>query len=309
MDTNDALRHVPLFRFMDDEERAGIQALMETRTYEAGQVILLEGEAGEEFSIVLEGMVIFQLPDASGRELTVDEVEPGGFFGELSLLTGQPRGARIQAIDKVTTLVLGRDEFLTYLQQHPPAAIDVLQVLGERIHRTDKLLRSSVSRNVNELIDDKLSLGERIADVIADFSGSIPFLVINALIFGVWIGWNQPWAGSWQFDPYPFGLLTMIVSLEAIFLSIFLLISSNRQAAKDRLAAEIDHEVNTKAEVEVGRLLQRVDELERRLHDHHSEQRTLFHQQHAQIISLMARYDGKILHEENDRSTNASDQI
>ncbi len=125
---------------------------------------------------------------------------------------------------------------------------------------------------MNELADERLTLGQRIADTIAELSGSIAFLVFNGLFFAIWLLWNQPWIPADHFDPFPFGLLTMIVSLEAIFLSIFLLVSQNRQAAKDRLAATIDHQVNMKAEIEVGLLLSRGDDLEQSLHHNHAEQ-------------------------------------
>ena len=96
--------------------------------------------------------------------------------------------------------------------------------------------------------------------------------MFNGLFFAIWLIWNQPWIPADHFDPFPFGLLTMIVSLEAIFLSIFLLVSQNRQAAKDRLAATIDHQVNTKAEIEIALLLRRVDDLEHSMHYNHAEQ-------------------------------------
>lgn len=270
MDDMTTLKQVPLFGFMDDDEVRGIRAIMDLETYAPGQVIVRQGEPGDHFYIVTQGTVQFLTQDAGGNELTLDEIGAGGFFGELAMLTGEPRAARVRALDRVTTLTLDRDEFFAFLQQHPPAAIDVLRVLGQRLHRSDTLLRQSVSRNVNDLIDDKLTIGQRIADVISDFSGSIPFLIINIAFFGIWIGWNV--IPSIAFDPFPFGLLTMIVSLEAIFLSIFLLISSNRQASKDRLVAEIDHEVNTKAEVEIGLVLKRLDDIERGIHHNHHEQ-------------------------------------
>jgi uncharacterized membrane protein len=187
------------------------------------------------------------------------------------MLTGEPRSARVKAVNKVTTLALERDEFFDFLQKHPHAAIDVLTVIGQRLHRTDSLLRLSVSRNVNEIIDDQLTIGQRIADAIADFSGSMPFLFGNATIFIVWLLWNQPWFPLPSFDPAPYGLLTMVVSLEAIFLSIFVLISQNRQSAKDRISADIDHKVNEKAELEVGLVLQRLDELQQSMHHQHRE--------------------------------------
>jgi CRP/FNR family cyclic AMP-dependent transcriptional regulator len=266
------LKQVPLFSGMDADELAAIRALMTAYTYAPSQVILREGERGNAFHVIVQGQVQIMVQDASGHELIVDEIGIGGFFGELSMLTGEPRSVRAKAIDQVTTLVLQRTEFFTFLEQHPQTAIEVLMTLGQRLHRTDKLLRQTVSRNVNDLVDERLTLGQRVADTIAEFSGSIAFLMFNGLFFAIWLLWNQPWIPADHFDPFPFGLLTMIVSLEAIFLSIFVLVSQNRQATKDRLAASIDHQVNTKAEIEIGLLLRRLDDLERSVHHNHAEQ-------------------------------------
>jgi uncharacterized membrane protein len=271
------LKQVPLFSLMDEDALIEVRALMTTFTFAPGQVILREGERGNAFHVVVQGHVQILVQDAGGHELIVDEVGIGGFFGELSMLTGEPRSVRAKAIDQVTTLVLQRVEFFDFLRQHSEIAIEVLMTLGQRLHRTDKLLRQTVSRDVNELLEDQLTLGQRIADTIAEFSGSIAFLIVNAIFFATWLLWNQPWVPADHFDPFPFGLLTMIVSLEAIFLSIFLLVSQNRQAAKDRLAATIDHHVNRKAEIEIGLVLRRLDDLERSIQHNHAEQRALIH--------------------------------
>jgi uncharacterized membrane protein len=278
LDNVEAFKEIPLFSEMDHEEVSTVFALMDRHIFAPGQVIMRQGEPGDYFYVVVQGEVQFLVQDAGGRELVIDEVGPGGFFGELSMLTGEPRSARVKAINEVVTLALDRTEFFNFLQQYPHAAIDVLTVLGQRLHRTDTLLRQSVSRNVNELVEEQLTLGQRIADAIAEFSGSMPFLIGNLVWFTLWILWNQPWFPGFDFDPFPFGLLTMIVSLEAIFLSIFVLISQNRQAVKDRLAAEIDHQVNTKAEIEIGLVLRRLDDLEEGLRYHQEEQRRLLGQ-------------------------------
>ena len=269
------LKEVPLFDGMDATALSALYALMTPYNYAPGQVILREGERGDAFHIVMHGQVHILVQDAGGHELLMDNLGIGDFFGELSMLTGEPRSVRAVASDKVTTLVLQRGEFFTFLEQHPRTTIKMLTTLGKRLHRTDQLLRQTVSRDVNELADEQMSLGQRIADVIAEFSGSIAFLFINGLFFAVWLLWNQPWLPTDHFDPAPFGILTMIVSLEAIFLSIFLLVSQNRQAAKDRLAATIDHQVNSKAELEIGLLLKRVDDLERSVQHNHAEQSAL----------------------------------
>lgn len=263
------LRRVPIFSFMDDQEIHSIYLSMEEHTFAPGQVIIHEGDYGDLFFIVIEGKAEFLVLGTNNHELILGTVEMGGFFGELSMLSGEPRSIRVRAVTNVSTLALKRDQFFHFLEQQPAAAIDVLKILSQRLYRTNSLLRSSVSRNVNDILDEKLTLFQRIADIIADFSGSIPFLMINIVLFAFWLIWNS--IPSIAFDPYPFGLLTMGVSLEAIFLSIFLLISSNRQAAKDRVAAEIDHQVNTKAELEIGLLLQRFDDFEQRLDFNYTE--------------------------------------
>jgi uncharacterized membrane protein len=275
MNSIEGLKQIPLFSAMDEHEISTVYALMDRHSYLPGQVIMRQDEPGDFFYVIIQGEVQFLVQDASGRELVIDEVGAGGFFGELSMLTGEPRSARVKALSEVEVLALDRTEFFNFLQQYPHAAIDVLTVLGQRLHRTDTLLRQSVSRNVNELVEEQLTLGQRIADAIAEFSGSMPFLIGNLVWFGIWILWNQTWFPGVDFDPFPFGLLTMIVSLEAIFLSIFVLISQNRQAAKDRLAAEIDHQVNTKAEIEIGLVLHRLDDLEEGLRYQQEEQRNL----------------------------------
>lgn len=278
MDDIATLRQVPLFGDLDDQELAGVRAIMQPRHFVPGQVIIREGDAGDLFYIITEGNVQFSTMDAGGHELFLDEAGPGGFFGELSMLTGEPRAVRVRAKDRVVTLALGRPHFEQFLLNHPSAAIDVLTAIARRLHRTDTLLRQSVTRNVNTVMDERLTFGQKVADAIAQFSGSIVFLVANAVWFGTWLLWNQGWFPGSDFDPYPFGLLTMIVSLEAIFLSIFVLVSQNRQGAKDRLAAEIDHETNVKAEVKISLIMSRLDDLERSLHFLHDEQRMLLGQ-------------------------------
>jgi len=185
-------------------------------------------------------------------------MESGDFFGELSLLDGGNRSATATATQRTDTLVLERHEFLDLMLQKPHMAQDVMVALAKRVRRTDNLLRRRVSRNVNEVVEEKLTLGQRIADVIAEFSGSIAFLLLNAVFFALWLGINA--LPSVAFDPYPFGLLTMIVSLEAIFLSIFVLVSQNRQGDKDRIRNELDYQVNLKAELGVSTLLHKTDQ-------------------------------------------------
>ena len=251
------LKTIPLFIGMDNDEIAAIAEIMDEVRFKPGQEIFTADQIGGTLYIIQAGQVELSIVDDDGEKLVLELMESGDFFGELSLLDGGNRSATATATQRTDTLVLERHEFLDLMLQKPHMAQDVMVALAKRVRRTDNLLRRRVSRNVNEVADEILTFGQRIADLIAEFSGSIPFLMLNAVFFGVWLGLNA--IPGLAFDPYPFGLLTMIVSLEAIFLSIFVLVSQNRQADKDRIRNELDYEVNLKAELGVSTLLLKSD--------------------------------------------------
>ena len=140
--------------------------------------------------------------------------------------------------------------------------MDLLTALGKRLRTTSEILRHTATRNVNEATEDKRTAVQKAADWIAEFSGSIPFLLLHAGLFAGWILWNTQLPENLRFDPYPFNFLTMCVSLEAIFLSVFVLLSQNRQAAKDRVRADIEYEVNLRAELEVAELHDKLDKFQ-----------------------------------------------
>ena len=268
------LREIALFSEMDEQEVSEIRALMDELKYKAGQTILREGDTGSLFYILTEGEVQVSIRDAGGKDITLQELGPGGFFGELSMLTQEPRSARVVAISNVTLLGLERDEFFDFLKKRPSAAIDVLIELGGRLKDMDAILRHSVSRNVNEVDAERLTFGQRIADTVADTMGSWPFIIVQSTILAIWIALNATaWINHW--DPYPFILLNLMLSFQAAYAAPFIMMSQNRQASKDRIAAEIDHEVNAKAELEVGLLLKRIDDLEQLSDENQREIRKL----------------------------------
>lgn len=270
MDDIFALQRVPLFSYMTEDELVAIRSIMDTDTFAPGEVITCEGEPGDAFYIVVEGRARSSISLDDGQELILDEFEPGGFFGELSMITGEPRSTRVFAAEPLKTLTLDRTVFMTYLEQHGDIAIDVLRFFGHQLHHTRNLLRQSASRNVNELAVEQLTLGERLAGAVASFAGSMSFLMLHVALFGGWLLWNQEWFPAHHFDPHPYDILALITGLEAAILAIFVLGSQNRQDAKNQLIVEVDHQINTKAEVEIGLVLRRLDDLERCLHHYHS---------------------------------------
>ncbi len=269
--TTRLMAEIPLFSNMDDEERGELHSLMTERIFQPGQAVMKEGEVGSTLQIIEDGEVEIWLTDTEGKKVVLDTLGPGKFFGELSMLSGETRSASATSGDRVVTLELSRNDFFDFLRKRPDAAIDVLTELGNRLKHTDDILRARISKNPNDAQDERLSLGQRVADVIAEFSGSIPFLLINLVIFVVWLLANTVGPKMIQFDPYPFQFLTMAVSLEAIFLSIFVLVSQNRQASKDRIKADLDYQVDVKAEMEMGMMGAKIHDIERKLHHIHSD--------------------------------------
>ena len=272
------LREVPLFSEMDESEVAGIRDIMEVMKFKEGQVIIREGETGDLFYVITEGHVQVIIRDADGSDVVLHEAGPGDFFGELSMLTNEPRSARIRAMEDVTTLVLERDEFFNFLRTHTHAAIDVLVELGGRLRDNDRILRSMASRNVNEMEEEQMTVGQRVADKVADTIGSWPFIITQSIILITWITLNvvatiNHW--GWAWDIYPFILLNLALSFQAAYSGPVIMMSQNRQALKDRLAAEIDHDVNTKAELEINNLMRHIEELDSRIDERHAELKKL----------------------------------
>ena len=269
------LREVALFSEMDEQEVHGIRAIMDEMKFRPGQAIVHEGETGNLFYIITEGEVQVTIRNADGRDIILHELGPGGFFGELSMLTSEPRSARVIAVTHVTTLALERTEFFDFLKTRPSAAIDVLVELGGRLHDMDAILRRSASRNANEVDEERLTFGQRIADSVADTMGSWPFIIVQSTLLAIWISLNATaWFNHW--DPYPFILLNLMLSFQAAYAAPFIMMSQNRQASKDRIAAEIDHQVNAKAELEVGLLLKRIDDLEQLVDENQREIKNYF---------------------------------
>jgi uncharacterized membrane protein len=271
------LKQVSLFSELDDEELSGVRQIMQKREFAPGQVIIREGEPGDYFYVITDGQVEFLTVDAAGHELALDTAGAGGFFGELSMLTGEPRAVRVRALDRVTTLAIDRTQFREFLLSHPPAALDVLTAIARRLHHTDNLLRQGASRNVNVVADERATLGQRVADAFATMMGSWPFIIVQSFILLCWVALNiVAWIRHW--DPYPFILLNLALSFQAAYAAPIIMMSQNRSSDKDRLAAEIDHQVNVKSELKIELIMHRLDDLEKSLHHVHEEQRALLRQ-------------------------------
>lgn len=265
------LVEVELFQLLDENELNELASVIDSQSIEAGKIIFNAGEFGDALYIVRSGEVELFVKDTAGQKIVLTNVQKNDIFGELSMLDERPRSATAVALADTDLLLLDRDDLLLLFQKQPDAALNMLAAISTMLRKVDRLLQTRVSRNVNEEMEDRLPTLQRVADWIAWFSGSMQFLIINGLWFLVWILVNTLPPEDRQFDPFPFGLLTMIVSLEAIFLSCFVLISQNRQAAKDKIRADIEYDVNIKAELEIAHLHEKIDHIHEQLLERFNE--------------------------------------
>ena len=259
-----ALEDVDFFRILGDEDRRELAEVVDLIKLADGETLFRAGDPGESLFLVRAGEVELFVRDNAGQKIILDITRPGDFFGEIALLDAGARTASAVALTDTELIELDRDDLLLLFQRKPDAALSMLAAMGRMTRKADELLRMRVSRNVNEEVEERATVVQRVADWLAWFSGSIPFLVLHAVWFGAWILLNTGIVnipGLSGFDPFPFGLLTMIVSLEAIFLATFVLISQNRQVEKDKVRSDIEYDINVKAEMEVTELHQKVDHI------------------------------------------------
>jgi len=252
------LRDIPLFQTMDDAERSAVAALTDEARFAVGARLFHEHDMGGVCYVVRSGRVELSVLDETGQKLVVDVVEAGELFGELSLFDGGNRSAGAVALTEVDALVLERDEFLAFLKRNPDAALDVLAALTKRIRRADTLLKHRI-QNPNELIQERETVGNRIADAVAAFGGSWRFIILFLSMMLVWITANLLVGKAW--DPYPFILLNLVLSMLAALQAPVIMMSQNRQDAKDRIRSEADFQINVKAEVEIAELHEKLDKL------------------------------------------------
>lgn len=256
----DLLKEIPIFALLEQHEREELAAQLELVNYQAGDMVFHIGDPGDSMYVVGSGEMEVFFKNDTGERIVLEKAGKGDFFGELSFLEGGSRSASVVATEATEAYRLKHDNLEKFLEARPHAAIHMLAAMGRRLRTTAEQLRHTATRNVNEEMEDTRTVVQKSADAIAAFSGSIPFLMIHVVWFGAWLIINTV-PGLPHFDPFPFGFLTLTVSLEAIFLSVFVLLSQNRQAAKERIRSDIEYDVNLKAELEIAHLHEKLDHL------------------------------------------------
>ncbi len=260
------LRHVPLFELLDDDEAGILAAQIEVRRFAARQRIFKVGEEAGHGYVVTSGKVRLTALDEDNQEVVVDEPEHGDFFGFASMLQETAHQTTAMTLEDTTCLEIGRDDLLMLMRKKPEAGMDMLTKQARQFHAAQKLVRSRASRNPNELIEEQSTFGERIADSVARFGGSWRFIILFAVILVVYSSANIALRNR-AWDPYPFILLNLFLSMLAAIQAPVIMMSQNRQDLKDRVRSELDFEVNRRAETEIQSLSHRLSLLADQLGD------------------------------------------
>jgi len=262
----DVLKKVPLFALLDDEEAAVLASQVELRTFTARERIYKIGDPCGQAYVMVSGKVRVNTVDEDHQEVVLDEPTEGEFFGFASMLEQTPHETNAIALEDTTCLEVARNDISVLLQRKPLAGMDLLTTLGRQFHASQELVRLRASRNPNEVIEKEATLGERVADSVARFGGSWSFIIAFSIVLTVYTAVNvaldkQAW------DPYPFILLNLFLSMLAAIQAPVIMMSQNRQDTKDRVRGELDFDVNRRAESEIQNLARKLNMLDEKIDD------------------------------------------
>jgi uncharacterized membrane protein len=268
-DRAESLSRVSFFKRLERDELERLATRVEQVSMPAGETIFNENDKGDALYVVDSGSVRIWILDEDAEPVTLTELKPGDFFGELAVLDRGPRSTNATAITDITLHRLSSDDFQLFLLQHPEASIDVICEIGARMRQTNMLVTTRITRNINVVMEEKATMGQRIADKVASFGGSWTFIIIYLAFLLCWIALNSFVLiyRKADFDPYPYILLNLMLSMTAALQAPIIMMSQNRAAEKDRLAAEQDFKVNLKSELLLEELMRRTKSRETQMQD------------------------------------------
>ena len=260
--------NIPIFSLLDADERAVLADQVELRRFTARQRIYRAGEPGQKAYVLLSGRVQVVVIDEDNQEVVLDTPAPGEIFGMASMLSAAPHQSTAVALEETATIEIARNDIETLLQRKPMAGLDMLTMAGQQFRLAQDLVRARAARNPNEVIAETTTFGDRLADSVARYGGSWRFIITFGTVLCAWVAVNVILATR-AWDPYPFILLNLFLSMLAAVQAPVIMMSQNRQDAKDRLRSELDFAVNRKAETEIISLTAKMNRIEDRLDDLH----------------------------------------
>ena len=267
---------VSIFSLLDADERAVLAEQVELRRFAPRHRIYRSGDPGGKAFIVVKGRVEVAVIDDDNQEVVVDRPGAGEMFGLASMLAASPHSTTATAVEDTSAIEIDRHDLTALVQRKPLAGLDMLTTVGRHFQAAQELVRSRAARNPNEVIAERLTVGDRLADGVARFGGSWAFIVSFGVVLVAWVWVNLVLARR-AWDPYPFILLNLVLSMLAAVQAPIIMMSQNRQDAKDRLRSELDFAVNRKAEGEIIQLAARLNRIEDRLDDIHHDVNDLRH--------------------------------
>jgi CRP/FNR family cyclic AMP-dependent transcriptional regulator len=264
--TADELGHVPLFSLLDKDELAILAQQVEVREFAPRQRIYKVGDQSTSGYVVMSGAVRVTLIDEDGQEVVFSEPQHGDFFGFASMLESGAHGTTAVATEPTTCVVVDRDDLVQLVTKRPMSGLDMLTWLAREIHSTQRIVRVRATRNPNDVYEENETPGERVADKVASFGGSWTFIFIFLILEFIYVIINVALRHK-AWDPYPFILLNLVLSMLAAIQAPVIMMSQNRQDAKDRVRSELDFQVNRRAEMEIQALSRKLHALGDKLDD------------------------------------------
>jgi CRP/FNR family transcriptional regulator, cyclic AMP receptor protein len=260
------LRSVPLFALLDAEETAVLAAQVELKTFAARERIYKKEQPGGQAYVLLSGKVRVITVDEDQQEVVVDEPSAGDFFGFASMLEQTTHHTSAIAAEETHCVEVSREDIAVLLQRKPLAGMDLLTALSRQLHAAQDLVRMRAARNPNDMIEEKSTLGEQVADRVARFGGSWTFIITFGVLMSLYTGANLL-LGKKAWDPYPFILLNLFLSALAAIQAPVIMMSQNRQDTKDRLRGELDFDVNKRAASDIQGLSRKINQLDEKIDD------------------------------------------
>lgn len=259
--TLESIRSVPLFASLDDGAATLLRDLLQVQEVPAGRPLFHTGDKGDAMYLIERGRVRISVRDKEKQDITLAELARGDFFGEMSIIDGKRRSADATVIDDARFAILSRDNFMTFIQSNPIVTLEMLSAVFERLRRTDELLQQRVSRNANDEDRKRMTLSDRMADLLAEFGGSWKFIGVSLALIVGWIIFNS-FILVRGLDPAPYQMLNLTLAVVAGLQAPIIMMSQNRQTEKDRLRADLDYQVNLKNELSLAEVLRRLDVIE-----------------------------------------------
>ena len=262
----EVLKHVPLFALLDEDETAVLAAQVHLKKFAPRQRIYKMGDPGGQAYVMVSGRVRVTTVDQDHQEVVIDQPAHGEFFGFASMLEQTRHQTDATAMEETVCLEVDRNDIAVLLQRKPLAGMDMLTVLGRQFHASQQLVRLRAMRNPNEVIDREATFGERIADMVAGFGGSWTFIIMFLVVL---IGYSATnvFLRNRAWDPYPFILLNLFLSMLAAIQAPVIMMSQNRQDTRDRLRGELDYDVNRRAESEIQGLANKLNHVGDKIND------------------------------------------